>query len=588
MNIRFLTLAFFTTILFSFSSQAQQAEAIISQQDWISRQQQQKAEDNKRLRQKAAINKAKDTQENSTTEEKNPLPTSEECFPLKKINLVEANSISPRQQKKLTAPFIGQCYGNKVLNDIATALKNYYDEQDYSLGHITVTKHDPQNGELELKVSEQKISEIIIGKNGFTDKMQKFTAFGNIEGKAINFHDIEQGIYQINRLSSNNASVDLYADDKDDTVKVYVKNKPQFPAYAAIGYDSLGNDYTGVRRTTFSGGVNNLLFLNDALNLSYTANLNGDRDLKNNKSFSSDFSIPFGYNTFSYDYYRSEFMRLESTKESSGYTESNTFTLDRVLFLKDNWRISSNVSLVTKSAASYLDHHKIALSKRNLTIGNIGFEIYNEFKNDITIDIKPTYSKGLRILNAKKDEQDLSSDSPRAQFERFELYATISKRLTIPKVDVPVVLTTEMDSQLSNDVLYGSEQFAVGGYYSVRGFRDTYLVGDSGYYFRNSANFNVGSLILPLINQKNLGILNDLNNFRIEPFYDYGYIHNKYRDTGGRLAGTGLKTSFDSNYFTASLTYSVATNRSQMLPNDKKENKMIYFEISFSCCQVNS
>jgi len=40
---------------------------------------------------------------------------------------------------------------------------------------------------------------------------------------------------------------------------------------------------------------------------------------------------------------------------------------------------------------------------------------------------------------------------------------------------------------------------------------------------------------------------------------DYGYVKNKYIDADGRLAGAGLKTIFNSKYFTASLTYSWAT-----------------------------
>jgi hemolysin activation/secretion protein len=53
-----------------------------------------------------------------------------------------------------------------------------------------------------------------------------------------------------------------------------------------------------------------------------------------------------------------------------------------------------------------------------------------------------------------------------------------------------------MDSQISKDTLFGSEQFSVGGYYSVRGFRENYISGDHGYYFRNKANFNLGQFLV--------------------------------------------------------------------------------------------
>jgi hemolysin activation/secretion protein len=150
-----------------------------------------------------------------------------------------------------------------------------------------------------------------------------------------------------------------------------------------------------------------------------------------------------------------------------------------------------------------------------------------------------------------------------------------------------------MSAQHAKKTLFGSEQFSVGGYYSVRGFRENYINGDSGYYFRNKLNFNLGSFVAPFTknqDEKNRNFfdknLAHLHKFSLEPFYDYGYVKYKYVDKGasGRLAGAGLKAGFNSKYFDASLTYSFATNRSQLITSTVKENKMIYFEISSSCC----
>ena len=569
-------------LFFPLSAKAQ-TQDIVNQQDWITRQQQIKIEKNRRLREQKAISKEKTRKEKEVKAEEATSISAKpvECFSIKTINLVGANSISKRQQKKLLKLFIGQCSEPKILAEVIATIKAYYEDRGYIATGVSLSEQNSQGGDLELKVSEEKIDKIIINDNSFTDKMQQFTAFGNIEGDALNLKDLDQGVSQMNRLSSNNASIKKLASSaKEGEAIVYIANEKSFPANATIGYDSLGNEYTGVYRTSFSGEIDNLLFLNDALNLSYTANLNSDRKVKDNKAFTGDFSIPFGYNTFTYDYSRSEFMRVLDIGTATGYSNSNSFTIDRVLTKKGDFTISGDGSLTTKSAASYLDHQKIDISERKLTIASIEFALSNSFKNGTSLYVKPTYSRGLKILDAKKDNQDLSSNSPRAQFERFKLYATLSKKITIPKLEIPVLLATEMDSQFSNDVLFGSEQFSVGGYYSVRGFRDSYLTGDTGYYFRNSADFNVGSLIRPFNSQ----YWAYLNKFKIEPFYDYGYAQIKHSGNSGRLAGAGVKTIFESKYFNASLTYSAVTSRSQLLSSSNKENKIIYFEISASCC----
>ena len=586
-------------LFFSNSSHAQTIDQnAINQQDWITRQQQNKIEEDRRLREQETIRKDRLRKKKEAEEEgKKETPISgkpAECFPIKSIALIDANSVSKRQQKKLVKPFIGKCVEAKTLTEIITAIQTFYNDEGYVTARVVVPKQNIQSGNLELKILEGKIDEVIVGDNHFTDKMQEFTAFGGLEGDTLNLGDINQGLYQINRLPSNNATMKIEPAVNEGEAKVCIANQKKFPARATVGYDNLGNDFTGIHRTNFSGGIDNLLSLNDAINLNYSTNLNDDSQTKDIKSFTSGVSIPFGYNTFSYDYSRSEFRGTNPGTNGpirlTGFSERNNATIDHVLLNKGNFRLSTNASLTTKSSASYLSQEKIETSERKLTIGNIGFTISNYFKNGVNLYLKPSYSKGLKLLNAKQDGSNLTSDTPKAQFDYFKLYASVSKRLTIPKTEIPFTLSTEMDSQYSKQTLFGTEQFSVGGYYSVRGFRENYIVGDSGYYFRNKANFNIGALVAPFTKNSE-GIIGKnlvhLNKFSVEPFYDYGYVKNKYVSNGadGRLAGAGVKTLFNSRYFNASLTYSWATDHSRLITSTTKENKLIYFEISTTCCQ---
>jgi hemolysin activation/secretion protein len=529
-KLTLLALHLAAVLFFSNSSNAQSVDQnIINQQDWITRNQQNKIEEDRRLREQETIRKERTRKKKETEEEsKSQTPISgkpAECFPIKSIALIDTNSLSRRQQKKLTSPFIGKCVEAKTLTEIITAIQTFYNEQGYVTARVSVPKQNIQSGNLELKVLEGKIDEVIVGDNNFTDKMQELTAFGGLEGDTLNLGDINQGLYQMNRLPSNNATMKIEPAVTEGEAKVYIANQKRFPARATVGYDNLGNDFTGIHRTNFSGGLDNLLFLNDSINLSYSTNLNDDSQTKDIKSFTSGILIPFGYNTFSYDYSRSEFRGtnpgVNGPIRLSGFSERNNATIDRVLYNKGNLRLSTNASLTTKSSASYLNQEKIDTSERKLTIGSIGFTVSNYFKNGVNLYLKPTYYKGLKILNAKQDGSNLTGDTPKAQFDYFKLYASLSKRLIIPKTEIPFTVSTEMDSQYSKQTLFGTEQFSVGGYYSVRGFRENYINGDSGYYFRNKVNFNIGALAAPFAKNgegffaKNLA---HLNKFAIEPF----------------------------------------------------------------------
>lgn len=576
----------------------------VERQDQIIRNQQQIEEEEKRRREFEKIRKEREQLEKQKKQKDEKLEESQKssyCFPIKTIGLIGANSLSKRQKKKITSPFLGKCFDGSVLGNLVQKTNAMYSSLGFATTQVTVPKQNVVSGNLKLEITEGKIEDIILNDNKFTDKMHEFTAFGFKKGKVLDMDDINQGIYQINRLSSNNAKMRIEPGKEAGTSKVVINNEKKFPVSAKLGYDNLGNEFTGIRRTNFSSTIDNLFFLNDQINLSYNQNLDDPSNEKDLRSFSGGISVPFTYNTLSYNYSRTKFRGqnagINGPLKLTGYSNSNNVAIDRTLLNNTEYRISTNLSLTAKETASYLNDSKIETSERKLTIGSLSFAISKYFKNGATLYLKPQYNRGLKLLNAKQDEQGLSADIPRAQFQLYKLYASLSKRFQIPKINAPVTLSTEMDSQISKNTLFGSEQFSVGGYYSVRGFRENFITGDHGYYFRNKASFNLGQILAPVLTKKEGDKKDDsfisknsyhLYKISMEPFYDYGYAKTKYNGQGeitsGRLSGAGLKTIFSSKYFDASLTYSWALQRSNLITAEDKENKMLYFELSAKCC----
>lgn len=573
---------------------------LINQQDWVTRNLQNQIDEDKRVKEQKAIEKERNQnkkQINDDQEKPTTLNDNQECIIIKSITLIDANLLTARQQKKLTSQFINKCAESKIVNQIINIVQNFYNQKGYVATRVLVPRQNIKSGQLQIKILEGKINKLFIGKNNFLKQMQKFTAFGIIDGKVLNLQDINQGLYQINRLPSNQATMKIEPAQKEGEANIYIEDKKQFPdnfpARATISYDNLGNDFTGVKRTNFSGSIDNLLSLNDALNITYSTNLNDDNKVKNNKSFSSNISIPLAYNTISFDYSRSEFLGtnagINGPIRISGFSQRNNFALDRVLLNNNDLRISMIATLSNSSSASYLNKQKIETSIRRLTIANLAFSISDQFKNGVNIYLKPSYAKGLKLLNANQDQPDIAPEIPRAQFDYFKLYGSISKRLIIPKINLALSISSEFDSQYSKQTLLGSQQFSVGGYYSVRGFRENYITGDCGYYFRNKVNLNIGSITAKFVKNNQSFFAKNLahfNKFSVEPFFDYGYVKNKYILNGadGRMSGGGIKTIFVDKYFRASLTYSSAINQSRLINSNKKENKLIYFEVSASCC----
>jgi len=599
---QFQVFCFFASSLFLIFFAESHAQTSIDQQDWITRNQQNIAEEEKRAAEFKTIQKERERKKKQESEEKNQQqnlkisgkPTA--CFVVQNIRLIDASLISASAYKKITSPFLGRCFEAAILSEAVAAINRYYQDLGYVTTQVAVPKQNIQSGVLELKIIEGKIEKISLGKNQFSEKMQKLSAFANIEGGNLNIFDINQGIYQINRLSSNAAVMKISPGSNDGESLVTIENNKSFPARLTISEDNLGNEFTGIRRNSFSGSFDNLLSLNDSINLNYTTNLKDSSNRKDIKSFSSGISIPFGYNSFSFDYYKSQYLGTvagNSTQKSTGFSDQKKFGIDRAFKSSANFRLLANSSLAIKKTASYQDETKIEVSERKLVIANVGFAASSYLNDSTSIYLKPSYSRGLKILNAKQDQKNVSASTPKAQFEIFHLYSSASKRLTISKLNLPITFTTEMDSQFGKSNLFGSEQFSVGGYYSVRGFRENYITGDSGYNFRNKFNLNLGSIVAPFFSKKSeessaenflSKSLIHLNKFSLEPFYDYGHARLKYNGDSGRMSGAGIKTIFNSKYFNASLTYSKALQTSKLSASLLKENEMVYFELSAGCC----
>ena len=600
-KLKILFLLVFLSNIFYVKSFAQSLQDDINQQDWIIRQQQNILEEKKRNLEFDSIKKERELNKKNQKEaiENQPMISGEmsKCVVIKAINFSGATKLSNFQKKQILKPFVGNCVEAETLSKIMKSVNDYYQNAGYVTTQIKVPKQNLQSGIFELQIIEGKIEKIIFGADRRIEKMQKFMAFGDAEGDVLNINDINQGIYQINRLQSNQALMKIAPGTKVGESLIMIENNKKFPAKFTISKDNLGNNFTGIQRTNFSSSFDNLLFLNDNFNLNYSTNLHDKNKIKDMKSFAGGFSIPFKQYNFSYDFSRSEFkgqnQGIVEPLSLTGFSQISKITLDRIVINDAKLRIATNIAVSNKDSASYLNKEKIVTSARKLSILNLGLSASSYLDNTTSIYLNPSYARGLKIMNAKKDDSDSLKTEPRAQFDAFKLYANFSKKFIFSKINSPLIFTSEMNAQYARQTLFGSEQFSVGGYYSVRGFRENYINGDSGYYFRNKLNFNFGSFLAPFDknpDEKNRNFfdknLAHLHKFSLEPFYDYGYVKNKYVDEGasGRLAGAGLKTAFNSKYFNASLTYSFATNHSKLITNNAKENKMIYFEIATSCC----
>ncbi|MDF0553637.1 ShlB/FhaC/HecB family hemolysin secretion/activation protein [Kamptonema sp. UHCC 0994] len=168
------------------------------------------------------------------------------------------------------------------------------------------------------------------------------------------------------------------------------------------------------------------------------------------------------------------------------------------------------------------------------------FQDYTLRSNDQLLAFRSQFSLGLGVFNAT-----INNEAPDSRFLAWRGQAQWIRRLR-----TDTFLFVSSDIQLANRALLPLEQFGLGGFNSVRGYRQDLLLSDNGI----SAS---AELRFPIIGRSDRG----LGVLQITPFIDAGRVWN----SSGRenvypqnllSVGTGLRWEL-SNSFTASLNWGI-------------------------------
>ncbi|MDR1691357.1 MAG: hypothetical protein LBR35_00760, partial [Rickettsiales bacterium] len=537
--------------------------------------------------------------------------------------------------RKITNKYIGNCINKKNLATIQNEIMTLYIENGYTLARVYFdmkkTRINDKENTFVIVIEEGKVNTIKIqdeteGKKpkSISDNRGTFFAFPFAKNGIFNLKDFEQGLDQINRLQSNDAIMDIRpskGNDKDgySDIEIINKRKSFRTTFLDLSFDNAGNKNVGENNVNISVNQDNLLGIYDNIYIKYTNDLEFDTARLYNRSLYSNFSLPFGYWTLSASVTYSEYKTTVEGYYTSFNTNGNTFTqlysLDRVMYRTGRFKTNLGAALEIRDTESYIrDVKSLAGSRKS---SNVNIYLNNTLYTSLgTIIVKPSYQRGLALFGAKEDASDLMDIEPRLQYDLFKLYAYFNTRINMPLLTksegqnskgevvklrnkLPLNYTLTIDSQYSLNTLYGTNQFSTGGLYTVRGFKESTISGDNGYYIRNDLKANLQHLFPRTILQKDFmnkgsSWLDSPNTMlaktHLSVFYDFGYIENKhdilpdtYNANKGYMAGAGVALNYYGKYFTWSLTYAKALHSPTYLQSRdgvEKEDHNIYWRIS--------
>ena len=481
------------------------------------------------------------------------------CFVIRRIELSGATLLSPSAKNRLTAPWINQCLDMARLTRLTDAVSDWYISRGYITSRAFLTEQDLSGGILHLAVLEGKLQHIRL--EGVPDRTLKMT-FPGLEGKILNLRDIEQGMEQLNRVRQRPVEIEILPGDRQGYSVVNLTATPEFPLSGSVSFDNSGQKSTGTGQLTGALYGNNLLGLADKWFISggRSSDFSNSKDAQN---FAAGVSIPYGYGLLDYSYSWSNYL---STIDNNGYlwrstgdTETHRLTGSWVLFRNGDIKTGVSAGITHRINRNYLDDVLLATSSRKLSSVSLGINHTQKIASGVAT-LNPTFTQGVPWLSAE-DDNDKQGDVPKAEFRKWSLNGSFQR----PVADKLWWLTS-VYFQWSPDRLYGSERLTLGGETSVRGFKEQYISGDNGGYWRNELNWSL--FTLPWVGD--VGVLAAI---------DGGWLKKDGQDryASGTLWGTALGLTATNRGYSSQFTVGTPVDYPDWLAPD---HLVIYYRFS--------
>lgn len=479
------------------------------------------------------------------------------CFAITRVEVEGVTLLSSQTLAPTLASYQNTCIGLADINVLLKDITSLYMDAGYITSRVYVPEQDiAKTKVLRLVAAEGSLSDIYLNGKPAAFPGLIATAFPGLKGKPVNIRDVEQGLDQINRLSSNNAKTSMLPGKEPGASILNVENKPGLPWHFSVANNNLGQKSTGYSRSSVSFRMDNLVNLNDLLSFTYE-HTGPDYPWPNDgtgqsNSISGSISVPYGYWSFtlngSYYKYRSSVPGQYSDIDTSSTSKQLGFNVDRVI-LRDKDSITTlNAGLAYKATDNFLMGNLIEVGSRQYSVANLGISHSRRMLGGLWV-FDLSYNQGLGVFGATK-RGDPGAGDAEPEFSKFMGTINVTKPFQLASQNFQ--FSTLINGQYSPDNLYGAEQISLGGYSNVRGTRDSILFGNNGLFTRNE-------LVWRTLPWKDSELLTKrLGELRPYAAIDYGHVFGQARFgiEGGDVSGWTVGTRLAGGNIGADIGYS--------------------------------
>ena len=466
------------------------------------------------------------------TPELQPTPlVNEHCIVFKEITYENITLLSMSDIDTIIKRYLDQCITEASLKNLLNELSSLYLDKGYITSRVYLKEQDASQGQVHLIALEGKIEAIQTPSSDITRSFESQT------GEYLNLRELESALTIVNRLPSNNVTMHLIPSETNLGESIIaLDNNRSKPFSLELGDNNYGNTKTGRNQISAKVTYDNLLDLSDqiALNLNTT-----DHHFQNENSVgnSVSYAVPIGTIIYTLSYIDSDYKQLvpsgANKYKMDGHTKTYELSALKELFHNQAHTFNVGASVSSYEVESYISDSLIDTSTYRLSKSSLSLD-YSYRSPQLFSYALVKYIQGTDWFG---------SHNPTDLDEKYSAFQ-LDISLMVP-VDV-LRYKLNFHGQYSDDQLFNVNQLSIGGAYSIRGYQDDGLSGNSGFYLRNELSYP--SFAKELLSWVDLAPYLAL---------DSGAIHKEEDSDGGRLMSYSLGIQLNKYAFSADLSYSV-------------------------------
>jgi hemolysin activation/secretion protein len=424
-------------------------------------------------------------------------PVETPCFPIRNVTLTGQDAL-PRwlPLQRIADQAQGRCLGGKGINLLMSTMQNRLVDHGWITTRVLAPTQDLKSGTLKLAIVPGYIRHVRLTEDS-DDYIQLYTSFPAHEGNLLDLRDIEQGLENLQRLPTVEASMEIVPGEQPGESDVVITRKQSKMWRLGLSLDDAGTETTGRYQGGVTLSLDNPFSLSDLLYVSASHDLN-DRGGKGSKNYTGHYSVPFGYWTLGvtgsdYDYHQTVAGQNQDYRYS-GKSKNLDVQLSRVLHRSGSQKTTLTADVLARETRNYVDDTEVGVQRRQTAGWRLGLQ-HRHYIGQASVDAGVSYQRGTRWFGAQP-----------APEEAFGEATALSKILQLnAQLDLPFEIGSQQFRynvqylrQISNTPLTPQDQFAIGNRWTVRGFDgERTLNASHGWYVRNDLGWST-----PLPNQE--------------------------------------------------------------------------------------